>query len=181
MVKLKQVLKKHLKNNIADIFIIGSSIKNKLKPNDLDLIVLFKEKNLKQVEDNLFEIKEGLDFIKSVHIEPIFADSMFSEGIFLTLMHEGFSIRYSKPISDSLNLKSYSIFSYNLENLSKIDKVRFAQALYGRKGKGLLFESRGISLGAGSFMVDVGREELFKEFFIKWKVKYRRKRAFVSD
>lgn len=179
--KLKKNLKKHLKGNIADIFIIGSFLKEKILPRDIDIIVLFKEKNLKQVEEDLFSIKEDIDFIKSVHLEPIFTESMFEESIFLTLMHEGFSVRYDNFVSAVLKLKAYSIFSYGLENLSKIDKVRFAQALYGRKKDGLLFQEKGISLGFGSFMVDVRKEELFKEFFAKWKIKYIKKRAFVSD
>ena len=181
IMKLKQILKKHLKNNITYILLIGSSIKNKSEPNDIDLIVLFKEKYLKQVEENLFEIREDLDFLKSVHIEPLFVDSMFEESIFLTSLHEGFSVKYWKSIIDVLGLKSYVIFMYNLENLSKLDKVRFAQALYGRKKDGILFQEKGVSLGFGSFMVDVKREEIFKEFFSKWKVKFLKKKAFVSD
>lgn len=178
---MKQVLKKHLKDNIADIFLIGSSIKDKLIPADIDIIVLLKEKNLRQVEDALFKIKEDISFIKNLHMEPLFLDTMFDESIFLTVLHEGFSIKENKFVSEIMNLKSYVIFSYGLENLSKIDKVRFAQALYGRNGKGLLSEFGGVSLGSGSFMVDVSKEELFKEFFKKWKVIYTRKRAFVSD
>ena len=178
---MTNILKKHLKTNIIDIFIIGSFLKNKINTNDVDLIVLFREKNLKQVEENLFEIKEELDFIKSLHIEPIFVDSMFEESIFLTTLHEGFSIKENKNISEILNVKPYIIFSYNLENLSKINKVRFAQALYGRKKDGLLYKEKAVSLGQGSFMVLVGREEIFKEFFLEWKIKYIRKKAFVSD
>ncbi len=179
--KLKNLLKKHLKNNIADMFIIGSSIKNKNIPRDTDIIVLFKEKNLKQVEETLFNIKEDLDFIKEAHIEPLFVDDMFAESIFLTILHEGFSVRNSKTISDMLNLKSYSIFSFNLMNLSKLNKVRFAQTLYGRNKDGLLQAAKGISLGQGSFMVQVHDEEIFKELMKKWKISYKHKRAFVSD
>lgn len=178
---MKRVLKKHLKGNIADIFVIGSLLKDKPLPRDIDLIILFKEKNLKLVEESFFDIREDLDFIKNVHIEPLFVDSMFEESIFLAVMHEGFSVKHGKFVSELLKVSSYCIFSYNIEGLSKIDKVRFAQALYGRKKDGLLYQEKGISLGAGSFMVDIRKEELFKEFLKKWKVKFSKKRAFVSD
>lgn len=178
--KLRKLLKKHLKNNIIDIFVIGSILKNKLEPRDLDIIVLFKEKNLRQIEEKLYEIKEELNF-GGVHIEPLFVESMFEEEIFLTILHEGFSIKYSKSVSEILKLKSYSIFSYTLNNLSKIDKVRFAQTLYGRKKDGLLYTEKGISLGQGSFMIPVEKEEIFKELMKKWKINYKRKRAFVKD
>lgn len=175
------ILKKHLKGNVVDIFIIGSSIKGKLQPNDIDIIVLLRDKDLRKAEETLFNIKESVDFIKNVHIEPLFVDSMLSESIFLTVLHEGFSIKEGKNVSDLLNIESYSIFSYNLKSLSKIDKVRFAQALYGRKKDGLLYQEKGVSLGSGSFMIPISKEEIFKEFFKKWKVKFERKKAFVSD
>lgn len=178
---MKNLLKRHLKNNIADIFIIGSSIKNKNIPRDTDIMVLFGEKNLKQVEDELFDIKEDLGFVKEAHIEPLFIDDMFAESVFLTILHEGFSVRHGKNISDMLNLKSYSIFSYTLKNLSKLDKVKFAQTLYGRNKNGLLQAAKGISLGQGSFMVQVHDEEIFKELMKKWKINYKHKKAFVSD
>ena len=163
--KIKKILSNKIKGNLLDIFIIGSILKDKLNPNDLDLIVLFKEKNLKEIEDIFYEIKESLNFISEVHIEPLFVGNMFNESIFSSILHEGFSVKENKFLSDLMNLKSYSIFSFNLFNLSKVDKVRFAQALYGRNKDGLLFEGKGIVLGFLRFMVDVKREEIFNEFF----------------
>jgi predicted nucleotidyltransferase len=177
---LTNILKKHLKDSVTDIFIIGSSLKNKLSPNDLDILVLFKDKIMKDVEERLFNIKEDLGFIKSVHIEPIFVDSMFKESIFLTAIHEGFSIKENKFVHELLKMDAYCIFSYSLENLSKIDKVRFAQALYGRKKDGLLYKEKAVYLGQGSFMVLVDKEEIFKELFKEWKVNYDRRKAFIN-
>jgi len=178
--KLRSILKNKIKENIIDIFIIGSTLKNKLSPRDLDLIVFFKEKNLKDVEEKLFEIKESLNR-KEVHIEPLFSEEIFEEKITLNIFHEGFSIKKNKFLFELVKLNSFSIFSFSLENLSKIDKVRFAQTLYGRKKNGLLQQEKGVILGQGSFMIDIEREEIFKEFMKKWKVKFERRRAFVSD
>ena len=177
---LERHAEKLSKGNVLDIFIIGSALKNKIHPNDLDIIVFFKEKNLKEVGEILFDIKERVNE-KNVHIESIFADTLFEEKIILTIFHEGFSIKKNKFISGLIKLDSFSIFSFNLANLSKIDKVRFAQALYGRKKDGLLYVEKGIILGQGSFMVSVKKEEIFKEFMKMWKIKYSRKRAFVGD
>ncbi|MFA5020311.1 MAG: hypothetical protein WC533_04390 [Candidatus Pacearchaeota archaeon] len=176
-----KALKPKIKGNIIDIFIIGSSIKNKLTPRDLDLIVLFKEKNMNEVQESLYNIKESLNREKEIHIEPIFAESIFKEKILLTVLHEGFSLKESRYLSEVYNFGAFSIFSFNLENLSKIDKVRFAQALYGRKKDGLLQLEKGVSLGQGSFMVNVEREEVFKELMKKWKINYNYKRAFVIN
>ncbi|MEK6903033.1 MAG: nucleotidyltransferase domain-containing protein [Nanoarchaeota archaeon] len=178
--KLRNILKNKIKKSIIDIFIIGSALKNKLRPNDLDILVLFREENLKEVGERLFEIKENIAE-KNIHIEPIFVDNLFEEKITLTVFHEGFSIKKNKFISELIKLNSFSIFSFNLANLSKIEKVRFAQALYGRKKDGLIHAEEGIVLGQGSFMINVQKEEIFKEFMKKWNVKYLKKRAFVSD
>ncbi len=178
--KIASILHKKLSSEIIDIFLIGSSLKNKIVPEDLDIIVLFRNNNLDKAGECLFDIKESLN-IKNLHIEPLFADSMLHEGIFSTILHEGFSIREKKYLSELLGVKSYSIFYFNLEHLERIDKVRFAQALYGRKKDGLLYSEKGISLGNGSFMAPVAREEIFKEMMKKWKVNYKHKRAFVSD
>ncbi len=109
------------------------------------------------------------------------SDESFEESVTFNIFHEGFSIKKNKFLSEIVKLDSYSIFSFSLENLSKIDKVRFAQALYGRKKDGLLQKEKGIILGQGSFMINVEREEIFKEFMKKWKVKFERRRAFVRD
>lgn len=177
--KLRNILKDKIKKNIIDIFIIGSALKNKTNPNDLDILVFFREKNLKEAEEQLFEIRECISE-KNAHIEPFFADSLFEEKITLTIFHEGFSIKKNKFVSELTNLSSFSIFSFSLENLSKIEKVRFAQTLYGRKKDGLIYSEEGIILGPGSFMVNVKKEEIFVEFIKKWKIKYSKKRAFVS-
>ncbi len=178
--QLKKILKRNLNKNIVDIFIIGSFMKNKLNPNDIDIIILFKEKNLGEVGLNLHKIRESLKSNK-LHLESIFADTMFKEPIFVTILHEGFSIKHNKEVHDLLNLKSFTLFNYSLGNLSKIEKVKFAQILYGRKKDGLLYREKAISLGAGSFKVPVEKEEIFKEFFSKWKVKYNSKRTFVNN
>lgn len=178
---LRNSLKSNIKGNILDIFVIGSFLKNKLSPRDIDIIVLFKEKNMKSVEEDLYNIKEKLNLSRELHLEPLFIDNLLKEKIFFTILHEGFSIKEGKFISELTKLNSFVIFYYNLKNLSKLDKVKFAQAIYGRKKNGLLSQEKGISLGPMSFMVPVSREEIFKEFMKKWKINFERKRVFVSD
>lgn len=178
--RLKKQLKKRLGNNIIDIFIIGSSIKNKLSPRDIDIIMLLKEKSYKGIENDLFEISEDIKKLGEIHIEPLFLENIFSEKIFLTIIHEGISVRHGKKISELLKINSFALFSYSLKNLDKISKVKFAYALYGRKKDGILYREKGKPLGQGSFLVPTEKEEIFKELFKSWKVNYSSKRAFVN-
>jgi hypothetical protein len=177
--KLRTALKGHLKGDVADIFLIGSSVKDKQHPRDVDLIVLFGKK-VKNVSDVLFGIKESMHFITNAHIEYLSADNMLKEGIFLSVLHEGISIRHRKPVSEMLGLEAFTIFSFSLENLNAVEKVRFAQALYGRKRNGLLFSEGGAQLGQGSFMAPVSKEEIFRELMKTWKVLYTARKAFVN-
>ena len=63
--KLKKQLKKHLNNkNIIDIFIIGSSLKNKLDFKDIDIIILFRKKDFKDIENIIYNIKTDQNYYR---------------------------------------------------------------------------------------------------------------------
>jgi len=183
--RLKSKLKYYLKNkNIIDIVLIGSFLKDKEKPRDIDIIIIFTEKNYKIIEELAFQIKEGLSEIvknKEIHIEPIIIHNLFKEKIFSSILHEGFSIKNNKYFSELTGFNAFSLFTFSLNNLSKIEKVKFSQALYGRKNNGLLYEEKGKPLGKGSFIVPIQKQELFKEMLNKWKVKYKLNRTLIKD
>lgn len=184
MKKLKQKLKKYLKNKlIADIFVIGSSIKDKFDFKDIDIIVLFREKDYKNMENIIYNMKKEIG-IGNLHIEPLIVDSMFNEGIFASLIHEGISIRHDKNIGEIIGYKPFLLFMFSLEGLNNVEKVRFAQTLYGRdkfKKKGILQEEGGVSIGKGAFLAPISKEHIFRDMMIKFKVKFRVKRVFVKD
>ena len=106
---------------------------------------------------------------------------MFKEKIFLTILHEGISIKETKKVADIINLASFLLISFSLNNLNKTDKVKFAHALYGREKKGLLYSEEGRFLGQGSIMVPIEKEEIFKDLLKKWKVSYSSRRIFVNN
>lgn len=181
MKKLKNELKTFLKNELViDIFIIGSSIKDKFAPADIDLIVLFKEKDYKKIEDILYDIKNKTN-IDNLHLEPVYIDNFFVSKISQSIIHEGYSIRHNKPLHKLLGFNAYSLFVFSLEKLPNIDKVRFAQTLYGRKNDGLLKNKGGKSLGKGAFLCPIEKTELFNEVLIKHKATFRVNRVFVND
>jgi len=169
--KLRNTLKNYLNNEfITDIFIIGSLIKDKFEPRDMDLIVLFRCKDYKKIENLLYEIKNSIKG-HMLHVEPLIIDDFFNKSISSTILFEGISLKNNSSISDMLNFYSYSLFTFSLSNLSNIQKVRFAQTVYGRKNNGLIKTEEGKMLGKGAFIVPVNKEELFKEVFNKFNVK----------
>jgi predicted nucleotidyltransferase len=174
-------LKNYLNNPlVADIFLYGSAFKDKLDYKDIDILVLFRNKDYDKAAEILHQIKHDLN-LGNLHLEHLFFEEMFKESIFSSLIHEGFSLRHNQTIGKMAGYNSRWLFTYTLDNLKNVDKVRFSQALYGRKGLGLLQENKGEPLGKGAFLVPVEKEHLFREMLDKFKIKFKAKRVFVKD
>lgn len=185
MRKLKENLKSCLKREslLADIFIFGSSLKSKKRPNDIDIICLFREKRHEEMEDILYKIKKIGDALElALHIEPCTVDNFYNKQIFVTLLHEGFSIANNDFLSSALKFKSYFLVTYSLGNKKPSEKVRFSYALYGRKkGEGLLKTLEGKELGKSAVLVPVKKEQEMKDFFGYWDVNFGSRRICVFE
>ena len=185
MKKLKISLKNLLKKEkfLVDIFIFGSALKSKEKPNDTDLITLFRDKDYEKIEAILYKIKkigDGLGI--NLHTEPIIIDNLHNQDIYVSLLHEGFSIKNNQFLSELLGFKPFLLITYNLKNRKNSDKVRFSYALYGRKkGEGLLNNLNGKALGRGSILVPINKQEIVKEFFKQWGVEYKEQKISIFE
>jgi len=178
--KLRKKLKNYLNNKaIIDVLIIGSAIKSKFKPNDLDIIVLFRD-NSDSSENLLYNIKKSLK-IQNLHIEPLFIDNLFKSKISSSIIHEAISLKYNSSLSELLGYKGFSLFSFSLEKLPNVKKVRFAQTIYGRNKDGLLSKSKGRVLGKGAFIIPVESEGFFKELMATFDVNYKVSRVLIKD
>src|SRR3989344_3286180 len=175
--RLKKELKKYLKDKfVLDIFLFGSSVKEKLSPRDIDLVILVREKDYKKTEDLLYNIKNSLS-IKNLHIEHLIIDDFLEKSISSSIIHEGISLRHNKRVTEMLGYEAFALFTFSLDNLTNVDKVRFAQTLYGRKNDGLVQKDKGRALGKGSFIVPIEKQNLFLDVLTKFKVKYKAERV----
>lgn len=168
---------------MVDIFLFGSVLKSKEKPRDVDIIALFRCKDLKKMEDVLYCLKKIGDELKiDLHAEPIVVDNIFREKVYASVIHEGFSIKEMKFIRDMMGFRSYMLFTYNLENKKPSDKVRFSYALYGRKkGEGLLKNLKGEIIGKSSILVPVEKQEVMRNFFKNWNIEYKEQRVSIFE
>lgn len=183
MKKLKLSLKNLLNKEdfLTDIFIFGSSLKSKNKPKDIDLIALFRDKDYGRIEDILYKIKKTCEPL-NLHIEPIIIDNIHKEPVYKSILHEGFSIRNMQFLHDMLNFKALLLITYNLRDKKASDKVRFSYALYGRKkGEGILKSLNGKENGKGSILVPIGKQEIIKDFFAGWNVKFKEQRISIFE
>lgn len=168
---------------LLDIIVFGSVLKDKERPNDLDVCIIMRDKDYVKSDDIIYRItkldeKLGIP----VHCEPIIADDLHKSRLYRTLIQEGLSVRHNKKLSELLGLDSYAIINYALDNKSRSEKVVFSYALYGRKpGEGLLKEIKGISIGKGSVLVPVSHLEEMRSFLLHWKVSCTERNALIFN
>src|SRR3989344_6492371 len=88
------------KERIIDILLFGSFIKNKLKPEDIDIAVLLK--NTKQKELLILREKFASFFEVKVHLNLIMIEDILENALFKALLEEGFSLMNDKPLSERI-------------------------------------------------------------------------------
>lgn len=185
MKKLKKDLLNCLKREklLIDIILFGSALKSKNAPNDIDLALLFREKQYEQIEEITYAIKKIGDANNTeLDIEPIVIDDFYKKPICFILLHEGFSIKNNAFISEMIKMKPGILISYSLQNKNKSDKVRFSYALYGRKkGEGFLRAINGKEAGKGSIIIPTEKEEAAKSFFKQWETNINEQRIFLKE
>lgn len=170
---LNEIKKFYAKNKgeIDDIVLFGSSVKGKSKPGDLDIILVFKNKENIDLEYQFRKI------IKDLNPEVISKtkDSVFSsnfkarESYFL----EGYSLISNENISEKHGFFSSILFRYSLKNKSKSQRMLFYYVLYGRGSqKGVIKEYGLVKFSESTLLCPVGNSENVKDFFMHWKIEY---------
>lgn len=171
------------REDIIDVILFGSFMRNKKNPNDLDLCIIISQEDEKKsldLSDSLGSLLDKTN-IKS-HISILVSDSLVTGNLLTkTLLSEGYSIKKDKMLSEILGFKNKSLFIYTLKKFSPSERVSFHYLLKGRYGsKGILKEVEGEFIGTGTIMIPTSKEDLLKELFDKWKVDYKISRILES-
>ena len=115
--KLKKLLEKN-KKEVLDILLFGSFVKGRLSPEDIDIAVLDLG-----VERSLLK-KEILTFLAHADIQFVrFED--YTKGLWLTLLREGYSVKYGKYLHELYQVQPSVLYSYSLQGLNASQKVMF--------------------------------------------------------
>ncbi|BFI73855.1 nucleotidyltransferase [Nanoarchaeota archaeon] len=153
-------LSKYLNEKIEDIIIFGSVMRGKENPNDIDIIIIFKEFN-----DKLY-----LELGKNYHIIPLTIDSLYNiNTILIEALAEGFSVKYSKPLREILGFRSYKEFVFKeMKFKEKSKKILFYYFLNGRKDrnkKGIIEELNAKIINKNPYIirVPIDKSEIFKK------------------
>ena len=167
---VKDFFKKN-RGSLEDIVVIGSSVKGRRKPGDIDIVLVLKESDKKVELIGEFPIE--------AHLSAVSLQNLFKEPLWRAVIQEGFSLVKNGQIANSLGFESVIFLEFDASNLEHKDRVRFNYALRGRGS------SKGMLKGTGSeekgcyLLVPVGQENEVEAFLDSWKVSYKPLRALV--
>lgn len=162
------------RKEIEDIIVFGSALKGKRDVNDIDVAIVFNEFSL-QLWNEINKIDGKYHFSKTSFSkfleEPLFWN---------TLIHEGYSLKHKEMVSDIIGMKSYFLFEYELNNLSRTQRQILSHSLYGSGGRESFLKSvDGEKLGAKKVKVPSDKSEEMRSFFDTWNLVYTVKRIWM--
>tara|TARA_Y100000310_G_C20395645_1_gene674973 strand:- start:70 stop:627 length:558 start_codon:yes stop_codon:yes gene_type:complete len=168
---------------IFDVVLYGSAAKGKELPNDLDILVLFREGSLKERLNKIQILKKKVRYNGKVDIKGILWEDLFKEeffarsGIFL----EGISILDGKPFSQKIDYNGFSLFVYNLKKKTHTEKVKFNYVLSGRNTKGIIEMLEGKHLAPGVVQVPIKNALEFEDVLKKNEVTFEKKNILIQQ
>lgn len=174
--KIRKIVKKINQADIEDVFLFGSAVTGKYKPNDFDICIVFKDKVDRNILNDLNSSFEKKNL--NVHVSFLTTENFFKKphSLASTILREGISLLTKKSFASNFNLKSFVMYSYDLTNLKKSNRVRFVYVLKGRnKEKGIVKEFKGKFIQPGVFILPIKHDKDLLEIFKTWKVKFSRK------
>lgn len=161
------------KASLLDIVLFGSVARGKEKPGDIDILLLFKEK---EDIDLAYELRKKLESL-NYHVQittktygGLFERNFKARASFLS---EGYSFVRKQPISLSLGYANRAMFKYSLKGFSQSRRMQFQYALYGRNKKsGIANELKLNKFADGIFLCPMENSERLKAFMEQWGLKF---------
>ncbi|MFH1589749.1 MAG: nucleotidyltransferase domain-containing protein [archaeon] len=156
---------------LDDILVFGSSMRGEDNPNDVDILIVFKNNVDKKIE---LEFKKELNIsgadINSVSLQELEGDGFIAkEGMYL----EGFSLVKDKLISESMGFSSIALIKYSLANIKGSKRISFYYALQGRNEmKGFLSTVGAKRFAESVIICDYNILEKIKPFFEQWNIEF---------
>ena len=172
-------------HGVVGIVLFGSHARDDYDEfSDYDLLVLFENKRLMwEVWDELFEvvgclkmnlhaIPETLDELKDAN--PVFLDELRSYGKVL------FARMPFKVCFEPLNLKPFTLITYDMRNLSYSEKMKTSYFLYSKGGKGAVVKAGGAKISDGCVIVPSELADEIIRALASFKVKTWRRDVYVN-
>ncbi len=167
---------------IFDLLVYGSMVKGKAKPNDLDLIVIFRTGSLKERLKKIQQIKRKVTSFKSIDIKGILWEELFQEDFFARsgILLEGISLFDARSFAEKMGFSAYALFTYRLIDQSHTSKVKFNYLLRGRNGPGILEKFGGKHLSPGTVQIPLAKSLEFEEILQSNNFQYQKQNILIQ-
>ncbi|MFH1065091.1 MAG: hypothetical protein V1734_01135 [Nanoarchaeota archaeon] len=166
------------RKKVIDILLIGSFVKGKILPADIDIAVITIPGYAPEIGERLEAALDNMAHVTAYSIADMFHRR---EPIWLSMLHEGISAVTGKGIAESLFLEPLALFTYNTSLLKGKEEVKFFYALKGRmKQKGIIEATGSVYLAKTVILTPVSKDNEMQEFFNRWGVKFTRRRIFAE-
>ena len=165
---------KKYESEILDIIVFGSVIKGKEKPQDIDIMILYKN-NIKYSISQEFQhiiIKKTsipVEIISKTYALLFSKDFIAKEGI----LNGGYSLINKVMIAQGLSYQQMFFFVYKLLTKTKSERMRFYYSLYGRNGQGMLEKLNATKFTDTMILCPTTSYEQMKEYLATWKIEYK--------
>ncbi len=160
-------------DEILDIILFGSFVRGKKKPNDIDILTIFKNKENFDLSYKLKKIFEKYKL--DVEITNVIYQKMFDIDFLprSSILSEGYSLIRDKTFSESFGFKSFIMFIYSQKDFSQTKRMRFHYALNGRNDNlGILEKISAIKLTDKCVISPLEKSEEFKDFLDFWDISF---------
>lgn len=159
---------------VVDILLFGSAVKGKIRPNDLDILLIFnREKNLEKVQqlrlmlEKLSKLK--ISITAKTYLE-LFQNNFLAREAILSEAH---SLVNKTSLAQGYGFSSRIMFNYQLKGKSKSERMRFYYSLYGRKSMGMLERLKAKKYTDTIILCPVENLEKMREFLQSWKLEFK--------
>jgi len=162
------------KKEVLDILLFGSVIKGKSKPHDLDILIIFKEKNN---IDLIYKFRLMLESSVTLSVEVTGKSyfELFKKTFVIreAILSEGYSLINHCFFSQGLGFVNKVMFHYNLKGKNKSERMRFYYSLHGRNTEGILKKLDAKKFMDTVILCPVEHQEEMREFFNHWKIEFK--------
>lgn len=168
---MKKIIGQH--PDIDDILLFGSVARGKKRPNDTDVLVIFK-KTVNKKAEHLIR-KELEQHYRNVSILSKTKKTVLDQSFDAreSILFEGRSIVTGKNLAELYGFDPVGMFKYDFGKWSKLQKTKFYHALNGRAGEqGMLQKLDSMKLSANLIIAPLGMIEPMREFLESWELKH---------
>jgi predicted nucleotidyltransferase len=175
--KIRYFYKQH-KNEVLDIILFGSTVKGKKKPEDIDILLLFKDKEnldaeykLRRMlqEEEIIGVKSKVQITTKTYASFISRNFKAKEGI----LAEGYSLIHKESIAKMFGYINFILFRFTLKGFTQSRRMQFHYSLHGRKNEGgMMKELKLIRFADGVLLSPVVFAEKTKEYLKYWKIEF---------